>query len=779
MKSFKHTNAKSVEEATAILAEGGAKVVGGGTDILGTLKDDILPVYPTALVNLKTVPDLDYIKEENGTLKIGATTLLSDVASSAIVKDRFTALAQAAQAVASPHLRDMGTVAGNITQLPRCWYFRKADNRFYCNRKGGDECYAILGDNRYHSAFGGKRIHASPCTGECPAATRIPDYMQQIREGNWDEAARILMEVNPLPIATSRVCAHFCQSKCNRCNTDESVGIANVERVLADYIFENADKFYYPPAKETGKSIAIIGSGPSGLSAAFYLRKAGNKVTIIERLEKAGGMLQFAIPAYRLPKNLVDELIANYEKMGIEFKCNVNVGVDITPDEIEKQYDAVMYATGTWKRPVLGISGEELTVFGLKFLTECRKWFEDNKLFGKEVFVMGGGNVAMDVAVTAKRLGASKVTLACLEPRERMPASAEEIARSEEEGVIVMPGWGLSRVIESADGKAQAIELQRCLSPWDATGRFNPQYDPNDLMVVESENLLMATGQQVDLSYIDEKYAVQLTARGLIEINNESMTNRPGVFAAGDATLGAGTVIRAIDKGHTAARGINRYLETTPIEDEVVAPPFLKSDKEGIKGTAALKLREVAAELRALDIEDSISPTRDEGIAEAQRCLNCGCYAVVPSDLAPTLYALQAKIVTNKRVIDIENFFGAGALTSTNLEYDEIITEIQVPPLPAGAKSAFKKFAFRKSIDFPIVNTAIVTGSDPRVVLGAVAPVPYRATKAEAVLAGKSIDEAVATAVGEAAVADAHPFEATKYKVQIAKTIIKRTLLGL
>ncbi|MDR3310560.1 MAG: FAD binding domain-containing protein [Oscillospiraceae bacterium] len=778
MKTFLHTNAKSVKEAADVLSEGNAKVIAGGTDVLGTLKDDILPIYPKSVVNIKTIPGLSYIKDDNGTLKIGATTLISDLAADEFVRTKFAAVSQAAKAIASPHLRDMGTVGGNVTQLPRCWYFRKAGNRFNCSRKGGEECYAILGDNRYHSAFGGKRIHSSPCTGECPAKTDIPGYMQAIREGDWDKAASIILQVNPLPPVTARVCAHFCQTKCNRLKTDDGVLISGVERVLGEYILANSGKFYKAPAKETGKSVAIIGAGPSGLSAAFYLRKAGNKVVVYDRQPKAGGMLQYAIPAYRLPKDIVDDLVSKLGGMGIEFKLGVNLGSDVAPETLEKEYDAVLYATGTWKRPVLGISGEELTVFGLQFLTEVRKWFDDNAVAGKEVFVMGGGNVAMDVALSAKRLGAAKVTLACLEPRERMPASKEEIARAEEEGVIVNPGWGLSRVIER-DGKAAAIELKRCTSPWDATGRFNPQYDESDLLVVESENLLMATGQQVDLSFLDEKYEIQLTARGLIEINDSSMTNREGVFATGDVTLGAGTVIRGIDKGHAAADGINRYLETTIVEEAVAPPEFLNSDKEGLKNLKQMEQRELSMELRALDKEDSISPTHAEAVAEASRCLNCGCYAISPSDLAPAFVALGAKIVTNKRTIDAEGFFAANTLASTNLEYDEIITEIQVPPLPAGAQSVFKKFAFRKAIDFPVVNAAIVTGDAPRVVLGAVAPVPVRAKKAEEALRGKKVDEAVATAVGEAAVAGADPFEATKYKLQIAKTIVKRALLSL
>ncbi|NLA88222.1 MAG: NAD(P)-binding protein, partial [Clostridiales bacterium] len=291
MIPFKHINAKTLDEAADVLKIGCNKLNAGGTDLLGTLKDNILPEYPSTVVNLKSVPGLDYIKEENGTLKIGATTRLSDIVENPTVQEKYTALAQAAKAVATPNVREMGTIGGTIAQLPRCWYFRKAENRFPCLRKGGEECFAILGDNRYHSAFGGAKVCATPCTRECPNSTDIPGYMAKIREGDWDEAARIFMRVHPLPMITGRICAHPCQTGCNRNQTDKSVAINCVERTLGDYVLENSDRFYAPPAKETGKSVAIVGSGPAGLTAAYYLRKAGNKVTVYDVKEEAGGML--------------------------------------------------------------------------------------------------------------------------------------------------------------------------------------------------------------------------------------------------------------------------------------------------------------------------------------------------------------------------------------------------------------------------------------------------------------------------------------------------------
>ncbi|MCL2391185.1 MAG: FAD-dependent oxidoreductase [Oscillospiraceae bacterium] len=777
MRPFSHANAQTVHEASVQLSSGNAKAIAGGTDLLGTLKDNLLPIYPDKVVNLKAIKNLDYVKQEQSLLRIGSLTKLSAISEHPVIKEKYSALSQAAGSVATPHIRNMATIGGNLAQLPRCWYFRKADNRFNCIRKGGEECFAILGDNRYHSIFGGSRCADTPCMSQCPAGTNIPAYLEEIRKDNWDKAAEIFLSAHPFPMITGRVCAHFCQSACNRHQTDEGVLTGGVERALGDYILENSDKFYKKPTKETNKSVAVVGSGPAGLTAAYFLRRAGNKVTVYERMDCAGGMLRYAIPAYRLPKDIVEKIISILENMGIEFVLGHDFANGITPEKLEKEYDGVCYATGAWKRPIVGISGEELTVFGLDFLVEVRKWM-DGKV-GEEVLVVGGGNVAMDVAVTAKRLGARKVTLACVEPRERMPASSEEIARAEAEGIVIMPSWGPSKVIEN-NGVLNGMELKRCVSVVGDDGTFNPQYDENEQLVVSAQNILLAIGQRVDLSFLGDKYHLQLNERGLIDVDADSQrTSRPGVFAAGDATTGPATVVSAVSNGKKAADGLCLHLGISTQQDNPGGCASVTVDANGITCTTSLKLRELDINKRTLETEDSQTPGVQEAEKEAKRCLNCGCYAVSPSDIAPALIALNAQIVTHERTINAEDFFNAGVMTSTTLGFDEIITEIIIPALPDGAKSVFKKMALRKSIDFPIINFAIVTGSEPRISLGAVAPHPLRAMEAEQVLRGKTLDEKLAGQVGEAAVRDATPFESTKYKVQILKTLIKRALLEL
>ena len=463
--------------------------------------------------------------------------------------------------------------------------------------------------------------------------------------------------------------------------------------------------------------------------------------------------------------------------MGIEFKTGVKVGKDVKPEDLEKKYDSVCIATGAWKRPVIGIAGEDLTVFGLDFLVEINKWM-DGKV-GEEVLVVGGGNVAMDVAITAKRLGATKVTLACLEPRDRMPASSEEIDCAEEEGIIILPSWGVSKIQESG-GAVSGMELRRCISPWDEKGAFAPQYNDSEKLTVKASNILMAVGQQADLSFLDEKYQIQLSARGTLDVDIETqMTAHKGVFASGDVTLGPGSVIGSITSGRNAAYGISGYIGVAPFEPGVASRTVLTQDREGVNRKESMTLRGTEVAKRTIDLEDYQSPTKDEACGEAARCLNCGCYTVNTSDTAPALIALGAQVVTNRRSIPAEDYFKADLVSSTVLDVGEVVVEISVPPLPEGSKSIFKKKALRKSIDFPLINCAIVTGPEPKVCLNAVAPTPLRVREAEDILRGKKIDEALAEAVGEAAVAGASPFEATKYKVQIAKVMVKRALLEL
>lgn len=785
MKYFEHESAATFDEAVSLLKEspkGKTVVMAGGSDLIGVLKEQILEDYPEKVVDLKTVRGGEYIKQDGDTIEIGALTKLCDIVKSDLLNEKAPVLSQAARSVATPLIRNVATMGGNICQDVRCWFYRYPHGiggRMDCMRKGGKECYAVMGDNRYHSIFGGMKVHTTPCSVQCPANTDIPAYMERLRQGDVEGAAHILMEANPIPMITSRVCAHTCQEQCNRCGSDESVSIHGVERYVGDYILEHPDTFYRAPETETGHKVALVGAGPAGLSAAYYLRKAGHDVTVFDKMEEPGGMLTYAIPNYRLPKSYVKQVAAAYEKMGIRFRLGCCLGEDIQAEDLEKEYDNVFYATGAWKRPVLGFDGEEFTEFGLQFLMEVNQWM--NKKDRRHVLVVGGGNVAMDVAITARRLGAESVTLACLESEPEMPASREEIARAREEGIEIMPSYGVSKAIYEGS-QVTGMELMRCTSVKDENGRFNPRYDREETLRVSADSILMAAGQKVDLSFLGDKYGLALE-RGLIQVDKDTQaTSKFGIYAGGDATTGPATVIQGVRSGRNAAEAINRGYAVMP--ERRREDKFIHFDTAGVKEEHAVKDKELSAAERALDKEDSFTLTGEEAAREAGRCMNCGCYSVNASDISPVLILLDARIVTTKKTVRAADFFTTRLKAADMLDTDELVTAVRFR-VPEGYTTAYDKFRVREAVDFAIVSLAYAYRmkdgliEDARIVLGGVAPVPMERKKVEAFLAGRKPDEALAEAAAELAVEGTAAMANNSYKIQEVRALIKKMILDM
>ena len=392
----------------------------------------------------------------------------------------------------------------------------------------------------------------------------------------------MVLERNPMPSITGRVCPHPCQAGCSRADFDEPVSTRAIERFVGDQVLDDPSSFMAPPPAESGKKVAVVGAGPAGLCAAYYLRRAGHAVTVFDRMEEAGGMLRYSIPAYRLPKDVLKRQVGAYAAMGVRFVQGAAVGEGArTLAALRRDFDAVFVATGGWKQKTLPLEGQELLGSGLEFLADVARG--GRQVPGRKVLVIGGGSVAVDVAITAKRLGAADVTMACLEARDIMPAIPEDIEQADEEAIHLLPSWGPHRVL-ARDGKLAGLELVRCTSVFDREGRFRPSFDPtttmtvaawavdapSTTMTVEADCVLVAIGQGPDLGYLEG--AIE-TRRGVIAADVESQaTSQAGVFAGGDAVTGASTVVAAIGAGRRAAVAIDAALRgAKPAATESVA----------------------------------------------------------------------------------------------------------------------------------------------------------------------------------------------------------------
>ena len=467
----------------------------------------------------------------------------------------------------------------------------------------------------------------APCQLNCPARTDCQGYVGLIANGEYDAALKLIKNKIPLPASIGRVCPHPCEKACRRKNVEEPINIAQLKAFAADMDLK-ADSYIPERQEPTGKTVAIIGGGPAGLTAAYYLTIMGHEVTVYDMMEKMGGMLRYGIPQYRLPKEVLDKEIAIIEKAGVKLVNNVKLGKDFTIESLKAENDAVIVAVGAWKSSSMRTPGEDLdgVYGGIDFLRAVIKG--NAPAIGERVAICGGGNTAMDACRTAVRLGAKEVYVIYRRTRNEMPADALEIDEAEEEGVIYK---FLTNPLSfnGENGKLKSVTLQIMeLGEPDASGRRKPVPVEGKTEEIALDSVILAIGQKLVQGDVSE---LKLNERGNIEADPDFFTTSiDGVFAIGDATnRGASIAIEAIGEADRCAKAVDAYLNDQQLDTRV--PYISKRDEATIdysdrEKKSRLTPKVLAPEVRNKNFDEvSLGFTEEEAQAEASRCLECGC----------------------------------------------------------------------------------------------------------------------------------------------------------
>ena len=468
-----------------------------------------------------------------------------------------------------------------------------------------------------------------PCNNACPAGENIQEWLSLAQEGKIEDAWRALTQQNPMAAIHGRVCYHPCENSCNRKDLDSSVSIHAVERFLGDEALKNNWQFY-PPKTLTGKKIMIVGAGPSGLSAAYHLRKLGHEVTIFEAGPVAGGMMNFGIPAYRMPRNILQAEIKRIENFGVKIVLNYKVQ-DILQEKENGGFDAVFVAIGAHLAKKVNIPAQEASKIldAVSFLKEADENSEDKPLLGRRVAIYGGGNTAMDAARTAKRLGADEAMIIYRRDREHMPAHEFEADEALSEGVKIH--W-LSTIKNMETSSITVEKMQVVDGKAVPTGEYE---------TLEADSLILALGQEADTDFLKHIEGITFKEDGTtVEVNPSMMTGYPGIFAGGDMVPSERTVTIATGHGKKAARNIDAWLRNTTYE-KPSNNPLVTIEKLQIwfKTDAEKKVQQHLEIEKAVETFDEIVAgyTTEEAVYEAQRCLSCGncfecdsCYGACP-----------------------------------------------------------------------------------------------------------------------------------------------------
>ena len=495
-------------------------------------------------------------------------------------------------------------------------------------------------DNRIETHKSG----TAPCKTACPAHVAVQGYLKLAAQGRYDEALALIKRENPLPAICGRVCNRRCEDACTRGRVDAAVAIDEVKKFIAQRDLDAATRYVPPvvtPTRAGGfdQKIAIIGAGPAGLSCAFYLAEKGYKPVVFEKNERPGGMLTYGIPSFKLQKDVIEAEVEVIRLMGAEFRYGVEVGRDVTLDELRAQgFKAFYVAIGCQGGRTAGVPGEDAA--GIQTAVALLRTVggdESHKMTGKTV-VIGGGNVAIDAARVALRCGSSDVTMVCLEPREKMPASAEEIAEAEEEGTAIRCGYGPKEFL-TKDGHVCGVVLKRCTGLYDAEGRFAPTYDESVTITLPCDNVVLSIGQCIQWGNLLDGEAVQLgRGQGAVADAMTYQTAQSDIFVGGDVYTGPRFAIDAIAAGKQGAISIHRFVQpNTSLTIGRNRRDFHELDKSNLAlGEYDRAPRQSAALDAGIDAHRSfrdahLTLTEDQVKIETARCLGCGASVVDPN----------------------------------------------------------------------------------------------------------------------------------------------------
>ena len=484
----------------------------------------------------------------------------------------------------------------------------------------------------------------APCKTACPAHIAVQGYLKLAKEGRYDDALALIKKDNPLPAVCGHVCNRRCEDACTRGTVDEAVAIDEVKRFLAERDL-NAETRYIPkktiPSLKGGfdEKIAIIGAGPAGLSCAYYLALTGYKPTIFEKNEEPGGMLRYGIPSYKLEKDLLAAEIDVIRELGVEIRCGVEIGKDITIEELREQgYKGFYVAIGCQRGRKPGITGENAkgTYAAVDFLREAGA--KESFALEGDVVVVGGGNVAIDAARISSRCVDAKISMFCLEQRENMPASKEEIAEALEEGIELNCGWGPKEVLEE-DGKVAGVVFKKCIRVLDEQGRFSPEYDEEQTMTIPCKHVIFSVGQAIEWGNMLDNLDLKRRPNGGALANKLTyQTSEPDIFVGGDVYTGPRFAIDAIAAGREGAISLHRYVhENCTLTIGRNRRDFVELDKNNIsvdsydtsKRQIPAKADEKAQAATFRDLSRSL--TEEQVKAETSRCLSCGASVVDPN----------------------------------------------------------------------------------------------------------------------------------------------------